>query len=374
MSRNVPPLAVPLIDMEAMHRPLRARVLERLAAVYDSGRFVLGPEVQSFEREAAQYLGARHCVGVSNGTDALVCALSALQIGQGDTILTTPLSFIATATACLRSGAKLRFADVDPVSFNLSPAALSESEVQGINALVAVHLFGQVADIAALRARVPGRPVIEDAAQAFGARLGQAAVGTLGDVAAFSFFPGKPLGALGDAGLVATADPVLAERVRAARTHGRGQDGQIERVGGNYRLDEVQAAILRIKLEFDAERLARRAANARYYTDALAAVAEVVTPREAPGTSASWSVFSLRVLQQRDALRAHLTACGVETALYYPRPLHLEPALASLGYARGDFPAAEACAEQLLALPVHAELRAEQREHVASSIARFFGH
>jgi dTDP-4-amino-4,6-dideoxygalactose transaminase len=216
--------------------------------------------------------------------------------------------------------------------------------------------------------------VIEDAAQAFGARLGQAAVGTLGDVAAFSFFPGKPLGALGDAGLVATADPVLAERVRAARTHGRGQDGQIERVGGNYRLDEVQAAILRIKLEFDAERLARRAANARYYTDALAAVAEVVTPRETPGTSASWSVFSLRVLQQRDALRAHLTACGVETALYYPRPLHLEPALASLGYARGDFPAAEACAEQLLALPVHAELRAEQREHVASSIARFFGH
>jgi dTDP-4-amino-4,6-dideoxygalactose transaminase len=216
--------------------------------------------------------------------------------------------------------------------------------------------------------------VLEDAAQAFGARVGNDAVGTLGDIAAFSFFPGKPLGALGDAGLVATRDPLLAERVRALRTHGRDTAGQVEQLGGNYRLDEVQAAVLRIKLEFDRERLARRAQNASFYTSAFAAVPEVVAPRQAPGTSAAWSVFALRVLQQRSELRAHLAACGVETALYYSRPLHLEPALASLGYARGDFPIAEACSEQLLALPVHAELRSEQREHVARCIASFFGH
>jgi dTDP-4-amino-4,6-dideoxygalactose transaminase len=367
-------LKVPLIDLDLLHGALRGRVLERIAEVYDSGRFVLGPHVRAFEAEAALHLNVPHALGVSNGTDALVCALGALKLGRGHTLVTTPLSFVATATACLRTGAELRFVDVDATDFNLSAAELARVAHGSIDAVVVVHLFGQPADVPALRRLVPARPIVEDAAQAFGARLAGVRVGGLGELGAFSFFPGKPLGGLGDGGLVTTRDPLLAARVVALRSHGRSPEGPVYDLGGNYRLDELQAAVLRIKLEADEQRRLRRCANAHYYASALAGVGELQTPGQRADTDPAWSVYSVRVLHGRDALRAHLERCGIETALYYPRPLHLEPALSGLGYARGDFPVAEACAEQLLALPIHAELSEAQLAHVVASVAQFFGH
>lgn len=367
-------LRVPLIDLGALHTPLRERLLQRMAEVFDTGRFILGAEVRAFETEVARHLDVPHAIGVSNGTDAIVCALTAGGIGPADTIVTTPFSFVATATACLRTGARLRFVDIDPVHFNLCPTKLAASAIHDVRALVAVHLFGHPADASALSRCVPDALLVEDAAQAFGARAAGRPVGGLGHMGTFSFFPGKPLGALGDGGLVTTRDATFDERVRGLRSHGRGPDGSVHWLGGNYRLDELQAAVLRIKLQDDDERRRLRTQNAEYYRSALAQIPEVIAPQAVGDVVHAWSVFALRVLERRDPLRAHLASAGIETALYYPRPLHLEPALKQQGYARGDFPVAERCSEQLLALPVHAELSAQQRAHVAASIARFFGH
>ncbi|HEX2733340.1 MAG TPA: DegT/DnrJ/EryC1/StrS family aminotransferase [Polyangiaceae bacterium] len=366
---------VPLVDLTAFHRELRTRAIERFSVVYDSGRFVLGPELRAFESEAAAQLGLAHGVGVSNGTDALVCALAALGIGRGKRIVTTPFTFVATASACLRTGAELQFVDLDPADLNLSPRCFAELDVSKVNAVVPVHLFGHPADVSKLRELAPDCAIVEDAAQAFGARRWGVGLGQHSDAVTFSFFPGKPLGGLGDGGLIGTRDAALAERCRALRTHGRDQRGEIQWLGGNYRLDELQAAILRLKLPHEPRRTAQRAAHARYYCEALSTISEVSSPRTAAGCEPTWSVFSIRVLDgSRDRLKAHLHAAGVETHVYYPRPLHLEPALRDLGYARGDFPEAERASDQVLALPIHAELEPEQLAWVVASIASCYGY
>jgi dTDP-4-amino-4,6-dideoxygalactose transaminase len=373
MSR--PGWRVPLVDLVALHTPLRAQLLTSWERVLDSNRFILGSELSAFEAEARSELGVAHACGVSNGTDALVCALAALGIGLGHRVLTTPYTFFATASAILRSGAELCFSDIDPLSFNLCPEALRTSKPPAVDALVAVHLFGQPAAVAKLQSAWVEPPVvIEDAAQAFGARSPQGKVGSLGTAAAFSFFPGKPLGALGDAGLITTAVAEVDRRCRALRTHGRAADGAFHWLGGNYRLDELQAAALRVKLPWEAQRRAAREAHAAYYCQALAEVAEIQTPRTEPDCESAWSVFALRVLNNRDGLQKYLAERGIESAVYYPRPLHLEPALASLGYGAGDFPIAERAAKEVLALPVYAELTSEQRAYVVGSVAEFFGY
>ncbi len=366
---------VPLVDLAAVHAELRDELLEAMARVLDSGRFVLGDEVEAFEREVARTLQVPHAVGLSNGTDALVCALSAAGVRAGDVVLTTAFSFIATVTAILRVGAVPRFCDIDPHSFNLEPRCLSDERLDGVKAVVVVHLFGRAADVAAIAERVGDIPIVQDAAQAFGARTDAGPVGALGQAAAFSFFPGKPLGALGDGGLLTTSDPQFAEAARRLRVHGRGPEGTTELVGGNYRLDALQAACLRVKLPHEAQRRALRGANARAYDAAFADLPGVTTPNatQAPDGSHVWSVYALRVNGKRDALRAHLASCGVESAIYYPRPLPRETMLGSSAAAEGQFPEAERACREVLALPVCAELGASRVAAVIAAVRGFFG-
>ena len=317
------------MDVEAQNLALREASLAAFARVYDSGQYILGSEVEVFEQEVGALLGDVPCVGVSNGTDALVCALLALGIGPGHTVLTTPLTFFATASAILRTGARPVFCDVDERTYNISVASLSQlADVP--DAIIAVHLFGRPAPVSALSEQLNGVPIIEDAAQAFGAATADGPVGTLGRLGCFSFFPAKPLGACGDAGMVVTNDAELEQRCRSLRVHGRGSSGLFESLGGNYRLDAVQAALLRVKLAHVPQWQARRRANARFYCEALTDIDDVITPTiEQDGQQFAWSVYSVRVPKHRNALRQYLLERGIETAVYYPRAVHLQPALAA---------------------------------------------
>lgn len=366
-------LRVPFMDLRIQAEALREASLAAFTRVYDSGRFILGSEVQAFEQEVQALLGGVRCVGVSNGTDALVCALSALKIGSGHRVLTTPLTFFATASAILRTGAQPVFADVDERTYNLSLASCDE-RAPAPDAVIAVHLFGRPLPITPLRARFAGVPIIEDAAQAFGAATPKGPVGTLGRLGCFSFFPAKPLGACGDAGMVVTNDPELEQRCRQLRVHGRGASGLFETGGGNYRLDAVQAALLRVKLPLVQHWQGQRRANASFYRETLADLEGLILPPSDDETgSSAWSVFSVRVPARRDALRRHLAERGIETAVYYPQAVHLQPALQQLGYRRGQFPVAERLTQQLLALPVGPELEPAQRHHVVEVVRAFFG-
>jgi dTDP-4-amino-4,6-dideoxygalactose transaminase len=356
-----------MADLARLHEPLRAELDDAWRRVVASGRFVLGEEVDAFERELAAFCGASHAVGASSGTDALLLVLMALGVGPGDEVVTPAFTFVAAAEAVARVGATPVFADVDG-DLLLDPAGALARVGPRTRAILPVDLFGRRADVSSLaEARLP---LIEDAAQAIGApRVGG------GDVcaAAMSFFPTKNLGALGDAGAVLTADAALAADVRALRSHGAADKIVHRRLGGNMRLDALQAAVLRAKLPRVAAWNARRAAIAARYRAELAAVADragVRLPREAPGHV--WHHFVVRVPGgRRDALRAHLAERGVETAVHYPLPLHLQPCFAYLGGRRGDHPVSEAAAEDSLALPVHPALDDDDVAHVIDAIGRF---
>lgn len=337
--------------------------------VLASRQFILGAEVGAFESELAHYLDTAFAVGVSSGTDALVCALLALDIGPGDEVVTTPFTFIATAEAIARVGARPVFADIDPVTLNLDPARLVRTP--RTRAVIPVHLFGHPAELASLDLDLP---VIEDAAQAIGARAGGRRVGTLGRLGCFSFFPTKPLGALGDGGAVVTADAALAERIRRLRQHGSAEKHLYVELGGNFRLDALQAAFLRAKLPRLDGWLEERRAAAAAYSQELAGLDELALPVTRAGTEPAWAHYVVRVRDgRRDALARHLDARGIATAVYYPRPLHLQPVFAKLGYARGDFPRAERAADEVLALPLFPGLTAEQRGRVVDAVRGFFG-
>lgn len=367
-------MRVPLVDLGPHLDALGDEIEAAVERVLHSGRFILGPEVEAFEAAAASYLGTRYAVGVSSGSDALLMALMALDIGAGDEVITTPFTFFATVEAILRVGAVPRFADIDERTFNVDPSAIANAIGKRTRAIVAVHLFGRpapVGDISTLAER-HGIPVIEDAAQAFGIRHEGRAVGTWGALGCFSFFPTKPLGACGDAGMLATNDEKLAERCRRIRQHGATSAHAHAERGGNFRLDAMQAAILSTKLPHLGRWLSERRAHATAYDDVLGSIRQIIVPAPAPEPERPAAIYTIRVPPERRAELATFLRCReIQSAVYYPTPAHLQPALR--GYeTHGALAASERVANEVLSLPLYPELRIEQRQFVIDSIREFF--
>jgi dTDP-4-amino-4,6-dideoxygalactose transaminase len=354
-------MSIPHVDVKAQYAPLLDQLKERLSAVLDSGRFILGPEVRAFEEEAAAYLGVGEAVGVANGTDALVLVLDALGVGPGDEVLCPAFTFFATAESVSRIGATPVFCDIDPVTLNLDPEDVAARVTPRTRAVLAVHLFGRPMPLAELPAVIP---VVEDAAQAFGASVNGVRVGATGAAGTFSFFPTKNLFGLGDGGLVVTGDPGLAERVRLLRFHGSRDKERFEAVGMNSRLDEIQAAALRLFLgHVDGWNETRRRAASRYAKLGLAELCEL--PKDEPG-----HVYHMYVVRspERDRMAAALKAANIGCATYYTTPLHLQPVYAGLGNRPGSLPEAERAARETIALPLWAGISAAQQEEVVATI------
>jgi dTDP-4-amino-4,6-dideoxygalactose transaminase len=378
-----------MLDLQRQYEQVRAEVLAAVGRVCASQHYILGPEVEAFERELAGFCGARDAVGCASGTDALWLALAAAGVQPGDSVLTTPFSFFASASAIVRAGARPLFADIDPNTFDLDPAQV-ESFLRGgrrdkLRALLPVHLYGQCAGMDSLQCLADEfhLSLIEDAAQAIGARWGRQSAGSMGVSAAFSFYPTKNLSAYGDAGLVTTNSPEMAAHVRRLRNHGMPRRYVHEELGWNSRLDAIQAAILRVKLKYvQGWNEARRQRAARY--DQLFAAAgltstggqpENAAPIQLPQTSEpAYHVFHQYVVRtyRREELREFLSARKIGTEIYYPIPLHLQPCFAYLGYREGDFPQAERAAKEVLALPMFPELTQEEQRWVVKSIADFY--
>jgi dTDP-4-amino-4,6-dideoxygalactose transaminase len=358
---------IPLVDLPAQVAALEPALSEALARVLRGGALILGPEVASFEQEAAAYLGCTHTIGCASGTDALHLALRALGVGPGDEVITTPFTFIATAEAIVYTGARPRFVDIDPRTFTLDPQAVADALTPQTRAVLPVHLFGQPADTTALQALCAPRgiAIVEDAAQAFGASIEGQKVGAIGQIGCFSLYPTKNLGAFGDGGLLSTSDPALAAQLRLLREHGHEGGYRHSRLGYNSRLDALQAAVLRLKLpRLDAWNARRRAIAARY--DAGLRALGLEPPFTAPGRSHVYHQYSLRC-PNRDGVRAAMAAQGVATAVYYPLPLHLQPSLAPYIDAQ-RLPIAEQAAATLLSLPIHPFLCEEAVERVLRAL------
>jgi dTDP-4-amino-4,6-dideoxygalactose transaminase len=369
-------VTVPLLDLQAQYLPLRQPLLDALIRVADSQRFIMGPEVEAFEREVAAVVDVRHAIGVSSGTDALLAALMALGIGPGDEVVTSTFSFFATAGCIARVGAKPVLVDIDPETFNIDVVAATRACTARTKALMPVHLFGQSADMSAVLALADeyNLKVIEDAAQAIGASDHGGKVGGIGNLGCFSFFPSKNLGGFGDAGLVTTNDDHLAHEVRLLRNHGMEPKYFHKTVGGNFRLDAIQAAVLRVKLPHLAGWTEGRRANAARYRQLFLDAGldgTVQLPSERPDRFHIYNQFVIRVAD-RNALKQHLDAASVGTEIYYPVPFHLQECFASLGYKQGDFPMAEQAADEVLALPIYPELSAEQQYFVVEQIAAHY--
>jgi len=368
---------VPLLDLDAQYRPLRDEILAAVTRVCDSQRFILGDEVDALERELAACLGAGEAIAVSSGTDALLVALMALGIGPGDDVITSTFSFFATAGSISRLGATPVLVDIDPVTCNLDAEAVRAAITPRTRAIIPVHLYGLCADMDPISrcAAESGVAVVEDACQAIGATYRGRQAGSMGIAGCFSFFPSKNLGAFGDGGLVTTGDRALAHEIRLLRNHGAEPKYFHKRIGGNFRLDALQAAVLRVKLPHLARWTGMRRDNAARY-DALFADAgladRIVLPVEPAGSRHIFNQYVVRV-PDRDRVRARLTEHGIGTEIYYPVPFHLQDCFAALGHARGDFPHAEAAAASTLALPIYAELTAAQQAAVVSALSRALG-
>jgi dTDP-4-amino-4,6-dideoxygalactose transaminase len=377
-------MTVPLLDLKPQYHQIREEVRRVTEEIYESQQFILGPQVSGLEAEIAAYCQAGHAVGVSSGTDALLLALMALDIGSGDLVLTTPYSFFATAGTIVRLGARPVFADIEADSYNLDPGAaaaaleaLGPASRRRVKAMIPVHLYGRMAPMEALGALAGSwkLAVVEDAAQAIGAEdaLGRRA-GSIDTAGCFSFFPSKNLGGFGDGGMVTCNDAELAERMRVLRVHGSHPKYQHHLVGGNFRLDALQAAIVRVKLRHLDQWTAGRQANAATYRRLFAEAGledRIGLPAEGPGRHI-YNQFVIRVPDHRDALRDHLVRNGVGCEIYYPVPLHLQPCFADLGYEKGDFPESERAAAETLALPIYPELSDEQQCYVVDRIRAFF--
>jgi dTDP-4-amino-4,6-dideoxygalactose transaminase len=381
---------VPLLDLKPQYRALKSELDAAILRVSESQHFILGPEVKTFEAACAKYSGCKHGIGLSSGTDALLIALMALDIGAGDEVVTSPYTFFATAGTIARTGARPVFVDIDPGTFNLSPAALErflakDCEKRGdalvnratggrIRALMPVHLYGQMADMTPVMdlARRHGLRVIEDAAQAIGSEDTQGRrAGSIGDIGALSFFPTKNLGAFGDAGACVTNDDALAAKLAKLRVHGMEPKYFHELIGGNFRLDEIQAAVLNVKLPHLDSWSAGRQRNAAFYDAAFAraGITGLVTPPPAPqGARHIYNQYCIRV-NRRDELRAHLGANGIGAEIYYPLALHMQECFAYLGHAPGDFPESLRATRESLALPIYPELAEEQLQYVVDCIA-----
>ncbi len=369
-----PPVSsVPLLDLQGQYKPLREEILHAIERVCDSQRFIMGPEVEGFEREVAASLQVREAIGVSSGTDALLAAMMALGIGAGDEVVTSTYSFFATAGCIARLGARPVLVDIDPVTYNIDPAAAAAAVGPKTKAIIPVHLYGCSAAMDDLlgAASAAGIAVIEDAAQAIGSLYKGRPVGGLGTLGCFSFFPSKNLGAFGDGGLVTTDDAALAHRVRLVRNHGAEPKYFHKFVGANFRLDALQAAVLRVKLPHLPAWTEGRRRNATRYRELLAPLEErglVRLPVEPAGCFHIYNQFVVRV-DRRDEVRAELERRRVGTEIYYPVPFHLQECFEYLGYRRGQFPYAEDAADHTLALPIFGELTEDHVRYVAEALA-----
>jgi len=368
-------MKVPLLDLQAQYRPLRDEILAAVTRVCDSQRFIMGPEIEALERELSRQLGVTHAIAVSSGTDAILLALMALDIKAGDEVITPTYSFFATAGAVERLNARPVLVDIDPVTFNIDAAQAAAAITPRTKAIIPVHLFGLSADLDPIMAAAnrAGIPVVEDAAQAIGSTYKSRAVGTLGAFGCFSFFPSKNLGAFGDAGLLVTSDDKLAKQARLLRTHGMEPKYYHHVVGANFRMDAIQAAVLRVKApHLEAWTEGRRANAARYRSLFSAAGLDgvVTLPVEPPDRRHIFNQFVIRT-PERDALKRHLDERGVGNEIYYPVPFHLQPCFAHLGHRPGAFPHAERAASESLAIPIYGELTLEQQQSVVSAVVEF---
>ena len=367
-------MKVPFLDLKAHHAPLTEEFDRAIREVIESSAFAGGPFVERFEEEFASFCGSSYAIGVGNGTDALWLALLALGIGEGDEVITVPNTFIATAEAITYCKARPVFVDVDPDTFTMNPAELEKSLTKKTKAIIPVHLFGQPADMDPILefARANGLFVVEDAAQAHGAQYKGQKAGTMGDAGCFSFYPGKNLGAFGEAGAVVTNDPELRKQIQMLRDHGQSRKYYHSTMGWNCRMDGIQAAILSIKLRHLDKANSLRRKHALEYNQAFAGIDEVLTPFEAKYARHVYHVYAVRV-QERDAVLRHLQEKGVGCAVHYPVPVHLQEAGRNLGSTKGAFPIAEKLADEFLSLPMFPELTEEQIEYVGRCVSETVG-
>ena len=371
------PIHVPLLDLNQQNQPLAAELKDTFARVLDSSQFILGPEVTEFERQVAAGVGATHAIGVSSGTDALLLSLMALDIGPGDEVLCPSFTFFATAGSVSRTGATPVFVDSLDDDFNLDLENAARRVTDKTKAIIPVHLFGQAADMDAVQrlASAHDLMVLEDAAQSMGTQFGEKKAGTIGDLCAFSFFPSKNLGGFGDGGMITTNDDALAERVRILRVHGGAPKYYHKAIGGNFRLDPLQAALLRAKLGHLPVYIAKRRANAATYLERLSESTPVregrlLLPSEMSGRTHTWNQFTIRVTNgKRDALMEHLAANQIGSAIYYPVPLHRQECFSNLAGVEARLPICEKMADEVLSIPIYPELSTEQIDHVINTIA-----
>jgi dTDP-4-amino-4,6-dideoxygalactose transaminase len=370
-------LNVPLLDLVAQYQSIKDELVQAVMGVVERQSFIMGPEVGQLERAVAELSHTRHAVACASGTDALLLPLKALDLQPGDEIITTPFTFFATAGAIHNAGGKPVFADIEPGTFNLDPAAVAAAVTPRTRGIVAVHLFGQMAAVEALLpiAARSGLALIEDAAQSIGARRrvdgAWRMAGELGTVGTLSFFPSKNLGAFGDGGMMVTQDDALAERLGRLRLHGGARQYFHDEVGFNSRLDTLHAAVLLAKLPHLADWSATRARHAARYTEAFAGHADICPPRTDPANEHIYNQYTIRV-PRRDELQAHLKRRQIGHSIYYPLPLHLQPCFAHLGYQRGTMPASEAAAAQVISLPVYPELSEAQQQAVIDAVLEFY--
>ena len=369
-------MSVPLLDLRAQHATIKDEVVAAMMRVVDDQAFILGAPVQKLECEVAGLARTKFAIGCANGTDAILLALRALDIGRGDQVITTPFTFFATAGTVHNAGATPVFVDIEPRTFNISPEAIRAAMTTRVKAIIPVDLFGQMAPVEQVALAAPKIPVIEDAAQSIGARrnIGGAWImaGQGATIGTFSFFPSKNLGGYGDGGMIVTQHQEIADRLMRLRTHGSVKTYFHEEVGYNSRLDALQAAVLAAKLPHLAAWSARRRENAAFYDEAFADVAEVVTPYVDPLNESIYNQYTIRA-ERRDALQSHLKARGIGNAIYYPLPLHLQPCFAYLGYREGSCPEAERASREVISLPVYPELASSQRDEVVEAVRSFYG-
>lgn len=366
-------MKVPMLDLHAQYEPLMPAIREALEKVFASHHYIMGAQVKELEEKISGYLGIRHAIGCASGTDALVMAIQALDIGEGDEVITTPFSFFATASSIWRNNATPRFTDIDPQTFNLDPARIEAAITPRTKAILPVHLFGQSCDMTRIMeiAQKHGLKVIEDNAQGIGCTWRNKVTCSFGDIGTLSFFPSKNLGAMGDAGMCLTNSDDLAARLRQLRVHGENPRYYHKYVGLNSRLDTLQAAVLGVKLDYLAGWSKDRRDNAEFYNECLKGIPQIRTPYIAPEAVSIYNQYTL-VCEERDALMQHLQQREIGCAVYYPLPLHLQECFAGLGYQKGELPVAESLADQVLSIPIYPELTPGQKLYVCNSIREFY--
>jgi dTDP-4-amino-4,6-dideoxygalactose transaminase len=366
-------MRVPILDLKVQYAAIRDEITRAIDEVCESQAFALGPAVAEFEKNVAAYCKSKHAIGVSSGTDALLVSLMALDIKPGDEVITTPFSFFATAGCIARLGARPVFVDVDPESYNIDPGRIEEKITEKTRAIIPVHLFGQLANMETITeiAERHNLAVIEDAAQAIGASRNGTLAGNFGDCGCFSFYPTKNLGGFGDGGLVTTNSDTLADEIRTLRDHGQKPRYFYKVVGGNFRLDGIQGAVLNVKLKYLDDWNEKRRQNAALY-DSLFAGSPVGTPGIDSGNISIYHQYTITV-PERDELQKYLAENGIGSAVFYPKPLHLQDCFEQLGYKEGNMPVAERLCSEVLSLPVYPELSRQEIEYVAGTVLKFYG-